>query len=99
MATVQAAVGEFSHRDGSPLCLGVGGQPVEPVELICGMGLASSRLLGCQRNTAFVGWKRRAGDGHLLYVLRLVFGSAMVACLVLGFTAFRRRGIAVTAPG
>jgi len=48
-----------------------------------------------QRNPAFVGWKRRAGDSHLLYVLRLVFGSAMVACLVLGFTAFRRRGIAV----
>ena len=48
------------------------------------MGLALSRLLGCQRNTAFVGWKRRAGDSHLLYVLRLVFGSAMVACLVLG---------------
>ena len=34
------------------------------------------------------------GTGDLLYVLRLVFGSAMAACLVLGFTAIRRRDIA-----
>jgi uncharacterized membrane protein len=32
--------------------------------------------------------------GDLLYVLRLVFGSGMAACLVLGFTAARRRDIA-----
>jgi hypothetical protein len=34
------------------------------------------------------------GSGHLLYVLRLGFGSAMTACLVLGFTAIRRRDVA-----
>jgi Predicted membrane protein (DUF2306) len=34
------------------------------------------------------------GTGHLLYVLRLAFGSAMAACLVLGFTAIRRRDVA-----
>jgi uncharacterized membrane protein len=34
------------------------------------------------------------GTGHLLYVLRLGFGSAMAGCLVLGFTAIRRRDIA-----
>lgn len=33
------------------------------------------------------------GTGHLLYVLRLGFGSGMAACLVLGFTAIRRRDI------
>ena len=33
------------------------------------------------------------GTGDLLYVLRLVFSSAMAACLVLGFTAVRRRDI------
>lgn len=33
------------------------------------------------------------GTGDLLYVLRLVFGSAMAACLVLGFAAIRRRDI------
>ena len=32
-----------------------------------------------------------AHDGDLLMVLRLVFGSAMVAALVLGFVAVRRR--------
>jgi uncharacterized membrane protein len=32
--------------------------------------------------------------GELLYVLRLVFGSGMAACLVLGFTAVRRTDIA-----
>ena len=34
------------------------------------------------------------GTGHLLYGLRLVFASAMAGCLVLGFTAIRRRDIA-----
>ncbi|HYP44190.1 MAG TPA: DUF2306 domain-containing protein [Propionibacteriaceae bacterium] len=36
----------------------------------------------------------KPGTGDLLYVLRLLFGSAMVACLILGFTAIRRRKIA-----
>jgi uncharacterized membrane protein len=35
----------------------------------------------------------KPGTGDLLYVLRLVFGSALAACLVLGFTAIRRRDI------
>lgn len=39
-------------------------------------------------------YEAQPGTGDLLYVLRLVFGSAMVACLVLGFTAVRRRHIA-----
>lgn len=34
------------------------------------------------------------GTGHVLDVLRLVFSSTMVACLVLGLTAIRRRDIA-----
>jgi uncharacterized membrane protein len=34
------------------------------------------------------------GTGDLLYVLRLIFGSAMAACLLLGITAVRRRNIA-----
>ena len=36
----------------------------------------------------------QAGTGDLLYVLRLVFGSALAGCLVLGFAAIRRRDIA-----
>jgi uncharacterized membrane protein len=39
-------------------------------------------------------YAQKPGTGDLLYVLRLVSGSAMAACLVLGFTAIRRRDIA-----
>jgi len=39
-------------------------------------------------------YQPQPGTGDLLYVLRLVFGSAMAAFLVLGFTAIRRRDIA-----
>lgn len=38
-------------------------------------------------------YAQKPGTGDLLYLLRLVFGSAMAACLVLGFTAIRRRDI------
>ncbi len=34
------------------------------------------------------------GTGDLLYLLRLVFSSAMVGCIVLGLTAIRRRDVA-----
>ena len=39
-------------------------------------------------------YEAQPGTGDLLYVLRLVFGSAMAACLVLGFAAVRRGDIA-----
>ena len=39
-------------------------------------------------------YEAKPGTGDLLYALRLVFGSAMIACLVLGVTAVRRRDIA-----
>ncbi len=35
-------------------------------------------------------YARQPGTGELLYVLRLLFGSAMTACLVLGVTTIRR---------
>ena len=35
----------------------------------------------------------KPGTGDLLYVLRLVFGCALVACLALGFAAIRHRDI------
>ena len=38
-------------------------------------------------------YQAQPGTGDLLYLLRLVFGSAMAACLVLGFAAIRRRDI------
>jgi uncharacterized membrane protein len=39
--------------------------------------------------TQFYPWP--AGDGEALYVLRLVFGSAMFACIVRGVDAIRRK--------
>jgi uncharacterized membrane protein len=39
-------------------------------------------------------YQAQPGTGDLLYVLRILFGSGMAACLVLGFTAIRRRDIA-----
>jgi uncharacterized membrane protein len=38
-------------------------------------------------------YTHKPGTGDLLYILRLVFASAMGACLILGFTAIRRRDI------
>jgi uncharacterized membrane protein YozB (DUF420 family) len=38
-------------------------------------------------------YEAQAGTGDLLYVLRLVFASAMIACLLLGITAIRRRDV------
>jgi uncharacterized membrane protein len=39
-------------------------------------------------------YETKPGTGSLLYVLRLVFGSAMAACLVLGITTIRRGDVA-----
>ena len=39
-------------------------------------------------------YEAQPGTGALLYVLRLVFGSAIAGFLVLGFTAIRRRDVA-----
>lgn len=39
-------------------------------------------------------YEAQPGTGELLYVLRLVFTSAMAASLLLGITAIRRRDIA-----
>jgi uncharacterized membrane protein YozB (DUF420 family) len=38
-------------------------------------------------------YEAQPGTGAVLFVLRLVFGSSMIACLVLGFTAIRRHRI------
>jgi uncharacterized membrane protein len=38
-------------------------------------------------------YAEKPGTGSLLYVLRLVFGAAMIACLVLGVTSVRRGDI------
>src|SRR3954447_17288509 len=38
-------------------------------------------------------YPQKPGTGDLLYTLRLVFSTAMIACLIVGFTAIRRRKI------
>jgi uncharacterized membrane protein len=57
------------------------------VVAVAGLGVAGSALW----LTLF--YEAQPGTGHLLYVLRLVFVCAMAACLVLGFTAIRRRDV------
>ena len=52
---------------------------------MCGLVAASSGLWMAQ----FYAWP--AGDGYGVYVERLVFGTAMIASLVLGIDAARRR--------
>ena len=39
--------------------------------------------------TQFYPWPK--GDGEMLYALRLLFGSVMLLCIILGVTAVRRR--------
>jgi uncharacterized membrane protein len=58
------------------------------VVAVAGLAVAGSALW----LTLF--YEPQPGTGGLLYVLRLLFVSAMTACLVLGFTAIRRRDIA-----
>ncbi len=52
--------------------------------VLCGLLVGLSGLW----MTLFYPWP--AGDGALLYALRLLFGSAMVVSIVLGFAAIRR---------
>jgi uncharacterized membrane protein len=52
--------------------------------VLCGLLVGLSALW----MTLFYPWPK--GDGALLYALRLLFGSAMVISIVLGFTAIRR---------
>jgi len=51
----------------------------------CGLGAALSGLW----MTQFYPWPK--GDGELLYVFRLIFGSAMLLSIILGAFAARRR--------
>jgi len=52
--------------------------------VVCGLLVGLSGLW----MTLFYPWPK--GDGALLYALRLLFGSAMVVSIVLGFTTIRR---------
>jgi uncharacterized membrane protein len=58
------------------------------VLIVAGLLVATSALW------LTLAYAAQPGTGDLLYAFRLVVGLAMVACLVLGFTAIRRRDIA-----
>lgn len=58
------------------------------VVAVAGLAVAGSALW------LTVAYAPRAGNGEVLQAFRVVFGSAMAACLVLGFAAVRRRDIA-----
>ncbi|MEP7358306.1 MAG: DUF2306 domain-containing protein, partial [Anaerolineales bacterium] len=53
------------------------------VLVVCGL------LVGLSGLWMTLFYPRAAGTGDLLYVLRLLFGSAMVVCIGLGFAAIR----------
>ena len=55
--------------------------------------LACGLLVGLMGLWMTLFYARQPGTGDLLYALRLVFGSAMIASLVLGFAAIRRGDI------
>jgi uncharacterized membrane protein YozB (DUF420 family) len=64
------------------------GWPVPAALVAAGLLVASSALW----LTLF--YEAQPGTGEALYVFRLIFGSALAACLVLGVAAVRRGDIA-----
>jgi uncharacterized membrane protein len=52
--------------------------------VVCGLAAGLSGLWMAQF------YPPAEGDGELLHAFRLLFGSAMVACIILGFTSIRR---------
>jgi uncharacterized membrane protein len=83
-AGVYALLGAFQFASGFrrrwPTWHRVAGRLV----VVCGLLVGLSALW----MTVFYPWPK--GDGALLYAFRLVFGSAMVTSIVLGFTTIRR---------
>ena len=58
--------------------------------VVVGLGLAVA--LSALWMTLF--YPRQPGTGELAYLFRLVFGSSLAACIVLGFSAIRSRAVA-----
>ena len=86
-ASVVAILGAFQFANGFrrrwPTWHRVAGRLV----VVCGLLVGLSALW----MTLFYPWP--AGDGALLYALRLLFGSAMVMSIVFGFTTIRRGNV------
>ena len=83
-AAVYALLGAFQFAPGFRRRLPGWHRAAGRLLILCGLLVGLSALW----MTLFYPWP--AGDGALLYGLRLLFGSAMVVSIVLGFAAIRR---------
>jgi uncharacterized membrane protein len=83
-AGVYALLGAFQFAPGFRRRLPGWHRVAGRLVVLCGLLVGLSALW----MTLFYPWP--AGDGALLYALRLLFGSAMVVSIVLGFAAIRR---------
>jgi uncharacterized membrane protein len=83
-ASVYAMVGAFQFANGFRRRWPSWHRAAGRLLVVCGLLVGLSGLW----MTLFYPWPK--GDGTLLYALRLLFGSAMVVSIVLGFTTIRR---------
>lgn len=83
--TLYAVSGAFQFAPGLRRRSPGGHRTVGRFLIPCGLVAAFTGLW----MTLFYPWPE--GDGELLYLLRLLFGSAMLASILLGVTAVRRR--------
>ena len=86
-ASVYALLGAFQFANGFRRRWPGWHRAAGRLVVLCGLLVGLSGLW----MTLFYPWPK--GDGALLYALRLLFGSAMVGAIVLGFTAIRRRDV------
>jgi uncharacterized membrane protein len=86
-AAVYALVGAFQFAPGFRLRRPGWHRAAGRLVVLCGLLVGLSALW----MTLFYPWPK--GDGALLYAERLLFGSAMIGSIVLGFAAIRRRDL------
>jgi uncharacterized membrane protein len=83
-ASVYALLGAFQFANGFRLRWPTWHRWAGRLLVVCGLLVGLSGLW----MTLFYPWPK--GDGELLYLFRLLFGSAMVVSIVLGFSTIRR---------
>jgi uncharacterized membrane protein len=83
-ASVYATLGAFQFAPAFRRCQPGWHRAAGKLLVLCGLLVGLSGLW----MTLFYPWP--AGDGELLYALRLLFGSAMVVAIILGVTTIRR---------
>jgi len=86
-ASVYAVLGAFQFAPGFRRRWPGWHRVVGRLLVLCGLFVGLSALW----MTLF--YPSPAGDGALLFILRLLFGTAMVVAMILGFTTIRRRDV------